>query len=118
MFVRADGKEMFGLRTPLSVTTRQIRELPSRGAAAAATPAERFSLAVYEKLDALRTWAIQDAPSGSLRERLSASVGPTIRHKLTVQRSPAELFAGAIKFLSILEPLLRQGFDDGSDLQS
>jgi hypothetical protein len=96
VFVRSDGKQMFGLHTPLSVTTRQIRELPTRGPAAATSPTERLSLAVYEQLENIRAWSVQDAPSGSLRERLSASVAPTIRHKLTVRRTPEELFAGAL----------------------
>jgi hypothetical protein len=93
-FVRSDGREMFGLNTALRVSAGQVEELPHAGAAIAGP--ERTRLTLYQRLDAVRRWAAEGAPPGSLRERLSRLVEAPLRERLALECRPQALFGEAV----------------------
>jgi hypothetical protein len=115
VFVRSDGREAFSLGTPITLATGQIDELPHGGRAIPAI--DRKRLALYERLEAVRRWASEGAPAGSLRDRLSATVEAPLRDRLTLECTPAVLFGDAV--LPSTEP--RQVFltlgHDASDVR-
>ena len=94
VFVRADGREMFGLDTALTVTTEQVAELPNGEAAISAADVTRVAL--FERLEGLRQWAFEGASTGSLRERLGRRVEHLLRQRLTIECRPASLFSNAV----------------------
>jgi hypothetical protein len=94
IFVRSDGRAMFGLDTALSLTERQLEILPN--GAHLATPLERLQVGLGERLERARRWAAEGAAQGSLRERLSAAIEPTLRPLATIERTSRPLFADAV----------------------
>jgi hypothetical protein len=94
VMVRSDGREMFGLNTPVRVSAGQVDDLPHAGAAVPGP--ERTRLAFYQRLDAVRQWASEGAPPGSLRERLSRLVEPPLSERLALECRPQALFGEAI----------------------
>jgi hypothetical protein len=94
VFVRSDGRGMFGLDTPITIGARQVDALPN--GARSVTPADRLQLSIAEQLERARRWAARGATEGSVRERLCDAVEPTIRPLLKVQRTARQLFGDAV----------------------